>query len=206
MDHLDLGAELQRIASAHRHVRNEHQREGVDGGWRRRLEHQLDELAGRFETLLARWVNDDELRRQWQDHLYQNAPEPPLPRLARPPVFRGRLVNRGVIEVQQGSDGDYDVFVDGMLVDRLSRALRSDDAARSAVPASDAAIELFDAPGDALEALGRAATSGSSPPWEWAVALYEDGLIDPAFALTPRGRRFVSAWRSAVSGGEVAWR
>src|SRR5688572_22535003 len=49
--------------------------------------------------------------------------------------------------------------------------------------------ERFAVPREAVLALAALATTpGGEPPWAWARALYEDGLIDLDFGLTPRGR------------------
>src|SRR5690606_24058908 len=50
--------------------------------------------------------------------------------------------------------------------------------------------ESFDAPDDAIFALETfLAEPGAAPPWKWVKELYEDGLVDADFALTPRGAR-----------------
>jgi len=48
---------------------------------------------------------------------------------------------------------------------------------------------VFDAAPSALRALRDFRASGGDPPWQHTSALLSDGLIDPDFALTARGRR-----------------
>ncbi|HWM88369.1 MAG TPA: host attachment protein, partial [Kofleriaceae bacterium] len=50
-----------------------------------------------------------------------------------------------------------------------------------------------DAPVEALRSLARfLTTSEAVPPWRWARELFEDGVVDTEFGLTPRGRRAIA--------------
>src|SRR5690606_14180002 len=65
--------------------------------------------------------------------------------------------------------------------------------------------EVFEAGEDAILALD-AFTSGPDglePPWPWGTELFEDGLIDPDFGLTARGRRRLSRVPARVAAASL---
>jgi protein required for attachment to host cells len=69
-------------------------------------------------------------------------------------------------------------------------------------------VESFDAPDAAVDALAQfLARPGSEPPWSWARALFEDGLVDAELNLTVRGmRRLGSSMAARVRGtGPMRW-
>lgn len=180
-------AELSKVAQEFRHVQGEHEREGVEGSWRRRQGSRLDELERAFEVLLERWIKDGEEQARWRDHLYGGADEPEHHLSEEPPLFRGRSeLGSNIVIVANGAERH--VLVDGSLVDRWPQRRV---IAAPVLHGESAFHEVFEAPPEALDALLRYLDDpGESPPWSWARELFEDGLIDPTFALTARGRRF----------------
>ena len=106
-------------------------------------------------------------------------------------VFRGRSQAGSVAEVRERPDGDFDVRVDGNLVER---AELGDDLAQE-LPCTlrlDGLEfrEVFDTSTEALAVAGEYfARPAGPPPWEQARELVADGIVDTTFALTPRGRR-----------------
>ena len=65
--------------------------------------------------------------------------------------------------------------------------------------------ETFSAPPEAISALHSFLEgSGSRPPWTWAQALYDDGLIDADFGLSPRGARRIQREREVLGEGAEA--
>src|SRR5688500_107951 len=124
MERFDLSGELQRIAAEYRHLHNDHNREGIEGSWRRRLQAQMEVLDQRFEALLTRWVRDEELCQRWRDHLRHRGAEPPTPSLAEPPLFLGIAETGSRVELRQLNDG-YGIFFDGALGNRLTTGIES---------------------------------------------------------------------------------
>lgn len=72
----DPVTELEEIAKQFRHTRAEHQREGVEGSFRRRQATELTRLEERFESLLKRSVTDPELCDEWRQHLHSGRSSP----------------------------------------------------------------------------------------------------------------------------------
>lgn len=72
----DALTELEEMARQFRHRRGEHQREGVEGSFRRRQATELSRLEERFESLLERSVTDPGLRDRWRAHLHGREPSP----------------------------------------------------------------------------------------------------------------------------------
>lgn len=193
---------LEEIAAEYHHLQNEHKREGVAGSTRRRMESRLAALEERFHTILERWYPDEALRHAWREYLYARQPAPSSPPLASPPLFKGRSQTGSRAEVQEGEDGAYEIFVDGALMKRIPTPMTLEQRTEEhLMMAQQDFVEIFDAPESAREALFRYVRRGSgAPPWEWARELYEDGLIDENFSLTPRGNRMISLYEE---GGEV---
>jgi hypothetical protein len=199
MERLNLGAALKQLATEYLHTQSEHRREGREGTWRRRLQARMTELEREFEALLARWVTDDELRRQWREHFHGHRAEPAAPALREPPVYKGRAESGSVIAVFGGDDGGYEAFVDGALALRLATPVLAPDFAERLGLRGQALTELFDADAEAEATLDRhVADPSGPPPWEWARELYEDGLIDPDFGLTTRGHRLIELRRAGI--------
>lgn len=188
--------ELNKVAREFHHVQGEHAREGVSGGRRRRQRAHLKELEEKFETLLDRWVPDATEQMRWREHIYRGAQEPhELADIEQPPLFHGRS-EQGSILVIRAIDDEQELIVDGDPVAR--RPLR---------PTMDAPMlhggsefhELFEAPPEALDALlDYIERRTDAPPWGFARALYDEGMIDANFGLTARGRRFRDRRRSAA--------
>lgn len=185
-------SELSKVAREFRHVQGEHEREGVDGSWRRRQGSRLEELERTFEVLLERWVRDTDEQARWREHLYAGAEAPDHELAEEPPLFRGRSELGSTILI--GPNGhERHVIVDGALVDHWPERRVIADPVRHG---ESAFHEVFEAPPEALaELLGYLDDPGRSPPWSWARELFEDGLIDSTFALTARGRRFHTSRR-----------
>src|SRR5690606_1633210 len=89
-----------------------------------------------------------------------------------------------------GPSGGYDLLIDGKLVEHGEIPWHLDPERVDPVQIQDwACNETFAVPEEAVEALEVFLGGGGSPPWDWARVLYEDGLIDADFGLTPRGAR-----------------
>jgi hypothetical protein len=183
--------ELEAIVRHYHHVESEHERAHPEGAVRRRLELRLHDDRERFEHLLAAYVPDEDLRREWRDFLHHRGGEPSGPAPIRPVVFKGRSDAGSVIEVRSEASGELAVEVDGQLVERLPPRVVPILEGRPAVFRLDGGQfkEIFDAGPRVLEALRAFLAVGGDPPWEHASALLADGLIDVDFALTARGRR-----------------
>jgi hypothetical protein len=188
----DPRAELEAIAREHRHVHSERARAGPEGTSRRHMGARLDELERRFSRLLRAWVDDEATRAAWWGHLRADAPPPPLPAPWSPLVFRGTAADGSRVEVRESPGGDHELVVDGTSRGRVTRV-------PDVLPAVGAHVgglvcrETSRAPHLAIEALRRFRDDpGDGPPWSHARALLEDGLIDPDFGLTARGRRVLA--------------
>ena len=114
-----LREELEAIVGGYRHLQEEHRRAHAEGRVRHHLGTQLRELELRYERLLEEWVPEEEVRVGWREHLYGDAPAPAQPPMERRLVFRGHAENGSVLEIRERADGDYDVDLDGQLVERL---------------------------------------------------------------------------------------
>jgi len=194
--------ELEVIVREFRHLLEEHRRAGAESSVRRRMESRLHELELRFGQLLDEWVPDEEVRAAWQAHLHAEAPEPALPAASRRLVFCGVAETGSVVEIRARADGDYDVDLDGHLVERL---LGEADTLGKEVSTftldGHVFLESFAASGPALEALGElVAAREPHPPWPFAAELAADGLIDRDFGLTRRGHRALAEARRASAG------
>jgi hypothetical protein len=180
-------AELIEVAGEFRHLQAEHAREGPAGSWRRRQRARMEELEQSFDTLLQRWVPDADEQARWREHLYRGAEQPGELPSEQPPVFRGRAEDGSMLLIQ-AYKGALELTVDGASVDRWPLERTID------VPVhhGDAIYEeSFEVPPEALDALMRFVERRTGePPWSWARALYEEGLIDANVSLTARGRRF----------------
>jgi len=62
--------QLREIVREYRHVQGEHARQSEDSSLRRKREAELKDLESQFEMTLARWLDDDALRAQWREHLF----------------------------------------------------------------------------------------------------------------------------------------
>lgn len=189
----DPRGELLKIAAEYRHQKTSHADEGERSGHRRRIEARLAETEARFESLVARWVEEEEDRSAWRAHLHKGSPPPREPEPPEPPVFKGRTESGSVVEIRQRRDGGEDVLVDGSVIEHREGPAPDE-------PALDVngqrVTETFQASAGAIASL-RAflKTAGATPPWERARELLDDGLIDVNFGLTARGRRALAARR-----------
>ena len=162
------------------------------------MESRLHQLERRFAQLLDEWAPDEELRAAWQAHLHRGDPEPAEPAAEKPLVFRGRAQTNSVVEVRERADGDYDVAVDGHLVERVEGAgdFLSKEVAGTFRLDGLVFREVFSVSQQALEALGEFVSGREPrPPWRFAVELVADGLINRDFGLTPRGHRALAGAR-----------
>lgn len=186
--------QLQEIAADFRHLRGEYRHEGEQGSWRRDLGARLDELEQQFETLLSKWIPDEETRKAWHRHFHDGGPAPADDLERMPPVFVGRSEIGSQIAICSSADGDYDLIIDADKVGRAPATLLEDYQAAHIHLVDQDWVEITQSPEPALKALRQymAAPSGE-PPWQWARTLFSDGLIDVNFALTPRGRRLLKS-------------
>lgn len=181
---------LRTLGDAYRHVQQEHHREPPSReAVRHRLANQMHELEGHFERILVEWTVDEVLRESWRAFLRGRGRAPDGPRLAPPPLFRGRTDAGTRVEIRPARDG-YDILIDGARSDHSGVPWHLDPGTRGPVRiGGHTCEESFDAPPDALGALTEFLAGRADPPWQWARELLEDGLIDPRLGLTARGRR-----------------
>lgn len=186
---------LQQLAAEFRHLQAEHGRQAPDGSWRRRLESRLSAVEASFDELVQQWVPDPDAQLAWRRHLHHGGPPPERAASTAPLVFKGRSESGFTVEVRPGADGSLDARVDGTVVARLSRRWRSDTGGPTTLEIGGQVYrEVFDASADARGALLQYVQGAAGePPWSWARMLLEDGLVDPTFALTDRGRRALAA-------------
>ena len=183
------------LVERYRHLRGEHRLSGLEGTARRHLEQDLAELESRIERRLALWVPEEDERRQWRAHLHHGGPAPSWPAVPAPLVFYGVADDTSIVEVRGQGDQDQRLYVDG--------------APRGPIPPVPGVLspeglqlagmrcrETFTAAPDALAELRRHTLAGAGePPWQHAPDLLRDGLIDPDFGLTARGRRALTGSR-----------
>lgn len=183
-------AELHTIVEEFRHLRAELQREGEDGSWRRHIGRRMDELEERFTVILARWIPEAEVREQWRACMHHGARFPVEPPREMPPLYRGRSDNGSMIIIRE-SAGMLAVIIDGQPLVRLPPSQEIGSMFRVS---NNEFHENTEAPAAAVEALAGYVEAGEDePPWQWAPALFDDGLIDANFALTPRGQRILTS-------------
>ena len=120
---------------------------------------------------------------------------PSGPPAIRPLVFYGVTDAGSVVEVRGKKGEELEVRVDGTLTERVvaEKDLSSvTPPLRFRVDGIEA-LETFTASPEALDALADFLDDGNSPPWDHASELLADGLIDTHLAVTPRGRRALTA-------------
>jgi hypothetical protein len=189
--------ELEAIVLRYRRVAPRRPARGTTA--RRRRDAATAELTERFERRLEEWLPDPELQQEWRAFMFDGAAEPELPPPVRPLVFRGRSELSGSLVEVRGEPDDLTVEVDGSLVERVVG--ERDFAARRPplrfrVVDADF-LEIFAASAPALQALADYRDELESPPWEFAPELFEDGLIQVRFDLTPRGHRALASGATA---------
>lgn len=180
-------SELGKIAREFRHLKAQRSNESPEGSWRRQHAARMDELEQSFETLVQRWVPDADEQARWHAHFHRGDEDPEEFEADEPPLFRGRSELGGVLVVRVDND-EQKLLLDGAEVARwpmrhtIAAPLRYDGSMF---------FEEFQASPAAQDALSDYLNRRvDSPPWSWARELYDDGLIDSNFGLTPRGRRF----------------
>jgi hypothetical protein len=100
-----------------------------------------------------------------------------------------------VAEVRANASGELVLEIDGAPVERFLDPEPPISASHELVRPNRLPFqETFTVPPEALSELARFAEYGDgTPPWDHAVELLADGLIDDHFALTRRGRRALTA-------------
>jgi protein required for attachment to host cells len=146
----------------------------------------MGKLAERFERVLEHWVHDVQVRENWRAFFYHGAAQPDQPRLVSP-LFRGSNEAGASVEVNESGVGGYDVLLDGIHAGHYEQPWQQHtDRFEPVVIGEWTCQETFAAPEEAREALELFLDNpGSDPPWQWAPALFEDGLI----ATAGRGAR-----------------
>jgi hypothetical protein len=190
--------ELELLVAEYRHLRSEHERAGRSGRVRRHLQGRLLELSGRLDRLLEVWVAEEQTREAWRAHLHHGGRAPAEPGDSPPAlVFRGRSRAGSAAEVRERPDGDFDVRVDGGLVERAELGDDLTHDLRCTLRLDGLEFdEVFDVSTEALAAAEEYfAGPVGRPPWQQARELVADGIVDTTFALTPRGRRALARRR-----------
>lgn len=188
--------ELEALVRHYHHLQNEHERASPASSTRRRLEERLLDVRERFDRLLEEWVPEEELRREWREHLHNRAPAPSGPPAIQPLLFHGVTDASSVVEVRGTKGEELEVRVDGALTERVAagKDLSSVTPPLSFRVDGITAHETFTASAEALDALADFLDDdGGPPPWDHASELLADGLIDTHFAVTPRGRRALAS-------------
>ena len=207
-----LTEKLTEVAREYHQLHNQRQPRGseADGSAaHRRIGQKMADLAARFERLVERWIGGEARAEGWRRHLYDGAPPPEGPDLAEAPLFRGLTEAGARIEVRRApaeTGAVYDVFSDGARIARESSPWHLEPEAIEPVTiAGQVCLDTWDASPEAIEAL-RSFLDGArgEPPWHFARELYQDGLIDFDFALTPRGRRRLARPGTRPSGADSA--
>ncbi len=198
------GQLLLQLVTEYQHLRSENKAKGPVSSQNRRHEKEMEALAERFHTLLDHWITDAERRVAWHDHLYHFAPPPPVDDWPPPLLFRGAAQPGSMAEIRATEEG-YDLTIDGKQVWRGEQRIKFTDQPIAEVQVSGLGFEeRFDAPEAARDALAEwyeHPTDGA--PWEWSRDLYLDGLIDPYFSLTDRGKRLIEQRRRGGRGDAV---
>ncbi len=182
-------ASFQELVERYRHLRGEHRLTGVEGTARRHLERDLAELESRIEHRLALWVPDEQERQEWRAHLHHGAPAPSLPSVPPPLVFHGVTADGSTVEVRAQGPEEHRLSVDGAPHGPIPPV--PDVLPREGLRLGGMLCrETFTAAPASIDELRRHVLAGAGePPWEHAPDLLRDGLIDPDFGLTARGRR-----------------
>jgi len=204
MEQANPGQLLLQLAKQYQHLKSENKAKGPESRQNRRHEQDMETLAQRFATLCDHWISDEERRTAWRDHLYHFAPPPPVDDWPPPLVFRGTAQPGNVAEILE-TDSGYHIFIDGKEETREPQHIRLTDQPIAELRVSGLAFEeKFSAPPAALDQLAEwyeHPTDGA--PWEWSRDLYLDGLIDPDFSLTVRGKRLFEQRRRGGRGDAV---
>lgn len=187
----DLLEWLTELGRQYRHFQQEHEREGARSATRHALDVKMQRLGERFRRLLSHWVQDEDLRLAWTQYLYEGGPPPTEPKIAPPPMFKGVAESGSLVEVRKSHDGGYVLLVDGAVEGHEDTRWHLDPHVIDPIQIREHVCrEIGESPPEALQALATfRASPHSEPPWRWLRTLFEDGLVDENFALTPRGQR-----------------
>ena len=194
-------ASLDVLGRHHHHLAEASRRAAPGSDLRKDLRVRLTALERQFDRVLATHVPDLEDRDAWRRWLHGGRLERWPFVVPRPlVVFRGRSWAGSTLALNRLDDGELEVILDGVLVDRIGRSAEL-DSTTAPVTFRFRGVdydEEFHAGADAIAAVGaHVGQPEREPPWEDAPELFEDGLIDLAFELTPRGRRALT--RPAVA-------
>jgi hypothetical protein len=187
-----LREELEALAHAYHLVEAELGRLEAADPQRRELEEELLRIHERFERVLEDSVRDDGLGDRWHAHLHLRAAVPDEPSPADTVVFRGASDTGSVVEVRRHGD-TLEVRVDGEPAEGLAdpEELRTRRPGLTVRVGDTEFHETFEASAPAVHALAEYVETRGKPPWEHTAELLEDGLVDPGFEITPRGRRAI---------------
>jgi protein required for attachment to host cells len=183
---------LAALGREYHHLQQEHARQRVEGAHGHALERKLQRTGERFERLLVRWIADEELRDRWIKFFYNQGPMPDEPRIGTPPLFKGVTEQGAPIEVRP-SAGGYDVVVADSIARHEALPWHLDPDRIG--PIQIGGHTCRETPGVSAEAFQAlrdfASSANAEPPWRWLRELFEDGLVDRNFGLTPRGYRLL---------------
>lgn len=189
--------ELENIVADYRRISGQHERTTASA-IRRQQQAELSRLEGQFEALLAHWVTRPEDARAWREHLHGRAEAPFESKRPNPPMYVGKNGTGTRLRIALAADDQYEVALDGKVVDRFAAAWRIPDQADGQFQFGGHSYEeIFESGPAAGYALIRFAETPMQPPWASLDELYSDGLVDETFALTARGRRFLSRHKRA---------
>jgi len=189
---------MESLGHEYRKIRESHKRSSPDATHRRHSEREMEQVAGRFEQLLDRWVDDDTERNDWLAFFYHFADSPSEQALT-PPLFRGVTEAGASVEIHATDSGGYDVLVDRVHAERYDMPFQpTAERFEPVIVGNRLCRETFSAPQEAQDSLTTfLLRPNAQPPWRWARPLFEDGLIDVHFGLTPRGARWAAQRSSA---------
>jgi hypothetical protein len=198
LEALPLRESLESLVRHYHHLQNEHKRAPLESAPRRRIEERLLDVRARFDRLLEEWVQDEDLRQAWVEHLHNRAAAPSEPAAIHPLVFRGvSEVSGSAVEIRGRQGEELEVRVDGALVERRAgekRLASPTPPLRFELEGVGEFVETFDASPESLSALADFLDdTAQPPPWDYAAELLADGEIETHFALTPRGRRALAS-------------
>jgi len=194
---------LKEIAHRYHHFKQENKHKGPVSSRNRQHQQVLRQLERDFESVVDRWVRDDRLHDAWLAHFYHFAPAPRGPLMPKPPLFRGRDRAGRSAELIPAEDS-YELIIEGKPVQRLARVRLPGRRLRALNVSGDEFEETFAASAEARAALREYTENPErGAPWQHLGDLYSDGIVDPNFALTSRGRRFMDTQRNGNGGVEL---
>lgn len=195
LEPMDAGTHvsLDVLGRHYHHFAEAYRRAAPDSTLREDLRVRLLALERQFDRLLETHVSELEDRDAWRRWLHGGRLERWPFATPRPlVVFRGRSSTGSTLTLGRLDDGELEVILDGVLVERIGRKAELDSVSGTVTFRFRGVDyhEEFRAGEDAIAAAAvHLAEPEREPPWEHAPELFEDGMIDLAFGLTPRGRR-----------------